>query len=159
VRESEEQLRAVRCPYPGEANAVWWCPTCGCHETLRGKQALAPFFSKHGWSWCGVKEGIKEDGDCFYHCIRLAMSAVQPLTVAVMREWVAESMTDEQLEMCVCVCRCPDSVAICTELCRRRVTLAAVSTGTRSWPCRGLTSLILVAARQPSRSAQCLPRR
>jgi hypothetical protein len=46
VRESEEELRTVRCPYPGEANAVWWCATCGCHETLRDKRALSPFFSK-----------------------------------------------------------------------------------------------------------------
>ena len=69
------------------------------------RRALAPFFSKHGWRWLGASAGILGDGDCFYNCLRAAAEAWyreahggEELTVELLRGWVAEAATKDQLD-------------------------------------------------------------
>ncbi len=103
------------CPYAARSNVCWHCDACGVLETLTNKKALAPFHTKHGWTWCNKSTGVEEDGDCFYHCIRLAMGTLhhrpaascgrvdgggssQEVTVKVLRGWVADAATQQTLE-------------------------------------------------------------
>ena len=65
-------MNGARCP-----NVSWHCLRSGVVETLRSRKALAPFRREHGWCWLTEKTGVAADGDCFYHCIRLAMAVAQ----------------------------------------------------------------------------------
>lgn len=116
------------CPYAMRENVCWHCKKCDRLETLESKRALQPFEAKHGWTWCNKSTGVAEDGDCFYHCIRLAMATFQrreaeqqgkkktrqkkavdvttdctdgeagEITVKMLRGWVAEAATEQTLE-------------------------------------------------------------
>ncbi|CAN0059386.1 unnamed protein product, partial [Pylaiella littoralis] len=122
--EGEEGERELPpCPYPGHKNVSWTCRGCGgARHHLTSRSAMEPLQRVHGFK----VQRVPNDGDCFFSSIKAALPeatidratglvgggaatatesgvettavAGKELTVAEMREWVAEETGQEQLE-------------------------------------------------------------
>ena len=72
-----------------------WCDACKETHEYDIRTALAPFLRKCGWKFISAPK----DGDCFYSCVQSAFSGRQNLTVAEMRGWVADKVTEDQWQI------------------------------------------------------------
>eukprot|EP00752_Nemacystus_decipiens_P006910 g6204.t1 len=108
--EEEEKVggeeKLPPCPYPGHQNVSWTCRGCGgAKHHLTSRSAMEPLQRVHGFK----VQRVPNDGDCFFSSIKAALPdgaaagteaarTGRALTVAEMREWVAEETGEEQLE-------------------------------------------------------------
>eukprot|EP00903_Cladosiphon_okamuranus_P013701 g12757.t1 len=104
--KEEEEEKLPPCPYPGHQNVSWTCHGCGgAKHHLTSRSAMEPLQRVHGFK----VQRVPNDGDCFFSSIKAALpdgaaagteaaKAGRALTVAEMREWVAEEAGQEQLE-------------------------------------------------------------
>jgi hypothetical protein len=58
-----------------QLGVCWYCEWCHANERLQAVESLgSPFsylydFTQHGYRFLGAKDGINEDGDCFFNCV------------------------------------------------------------------------------------------
>jgi len=72
------------------------CDKCNMTHEYDGRTALAPFIRLHGLKLIQ----IPKDGDCFYHCIAMALRGEpfhEHVEVSEMRRWVSAALTEDQL--------------------------------------------------------------